>query len=85
MIDEDWKLSSNTILKPDVSVVCDDDNPSFITKTPEIIFEVLSSSTAQRDEGLKFKLYEEQGVKYYILVYPEDLVAKVFEHNGERF
>jgi len=85
LIDEDWKLSSNTILKPDVSVVCDDDNPSFITKTPEIIFEVLSPSTAQRDEGLKFKLYEEQGVKYYILVYPEDLVAKVFEHNGERF
>ncbi len=85
LIDEDWKLSSNTVLKPDVAVVCNDDNPSYITKTPEIIFEVLSPSTAQRDEGLKFRLYEEQGVKYYILVYPDDLVARVFQHNGARF
>jgi Uma2 family endonuclease len=85
LIDEDWKLNSETVLKPDVSVVCGDDNPNYITKTPEIIFEVLSPSTAKRDEGLKFELYEEEGVKYYTLVYPDDLVAKVYKHNGERF
>ncbi len=84
LIDEDWKLDSKTVLKPDVSVVCDDDNPNYITKTPEIIFEVLSPSTAKRDEGLKFNMYEEEGVKYYILVYPEDLVAKIYKYNGEK-
>ena len=79
LIDEDWKLNSQTILKPDVSVVCHDDNPTYITKTPDVIFEVISPATARRDEGLKFQLYQEQGVQYYILVYPNDLIAKVFQ------
>jgi len=85
LIDEDWKLDSKTVLKPDVSVVCNDDNPNYITKTPEIIFEVLSPSTAKKDEGLKFNMYEEEGVKYYILVYPEDLVAKVYKNQNNEF
>ena len=85
LIDEDWKLNSNTVLKPDVAVVCDDENPSYITKTPEIIFEVLSPSTAKRDEGLKFEMYQEQGVEYYILVYPDDLTAKVYQLHNEKY
>ena len=51
----------------------------FITKTPEVIFEVLSPSTARRDEGLKFNMYKEEGVKYYTLVYPDDLIAKIYK------
>lgn len=85
LIDEDWKLDTDTVLKPDVSVVCNDDNPNYIAKTPEIIFEVLSPSTAKRDEGLKFSLYEKEGVKYYILVYSDDLVAKVYKLEGDVF
>jgi len=84
LIDADWKLGSKTVLKPDVAIVCNDDNPNYINKTPEVIFEVLSPSTAKRDEGLKFELYEEEGVKYCILVYPEDLVAKIYKHNSEK-
>ena len=37
-----------------------------------------SPSTAKRDELLKFQLYEKEGVSYYILVYPEINVAKVY-------
>ena len=85
LIDEDWKVDTNTVLKPDISVVCDDKNPSYITKTPDVIFEVLSPSTAKRDEGIKFNIYEGQGVQYYVLVYPEDLIAKIYQHNGEKF
>ncbi len=85
LLDEDWKLDSNTVLKPDVALVCYDDNPNFISKTPEVVFEILSPSTARRDEGIKFERYEEQGVKYYILVYPDELLAKVYQHNGDKF
>ena len=85
LIDEDWKLDSDTVLKPDVSLVCGDDNPKYISKTPELIFEVLSPATAKRDEGLKFKLYEEAGVNYYVLVYPDDLMARVFQLNNKKF
>ncbi len=82
LIDEDWKVDSKTILKPDVSVVCNDDNPNYITKTPDIIFEVLSPATAKRDEGIKFNLYAEEGVKFYILIYPEDLIARIYRNSG---
>jgi len=78
LIDTDWKVSSDTVLKPDVSVVCHDSNPKYISKTPDIIFEVISPSTAKKDEGLKYEIYEEEGVKYYVLVYLEDLIARIF-------
>ncbi len=85
LIDEDWKLDSKNVLKPDVAVVCNDDNPTHIAKTPEIIFEVISPSTARRDEGLKFEMYQEAGVLFYIIVYPDDLIARIFKNNGEKY
>ncbi len=85
LIDSDWKLNSQNILKPDVALVCNDDNPKHISKTPEVIFEVISPSTAKRDENLKSIIYAGEGVKYYVLVYPEDLVAKVYKNYDFRF
>lgn len=81
LIDSDWKLNSNNILKPDVAIVCNDSNEKYISKTPEVIFEVISPSTAQKDEGLKYSIYASEGVKYYVLVYPNDLVAKVYKNS----
>jgi Uma2 family endonuclease len=55
-----------------------------MTKAPEIIVEVISKSTAKRDEKTKFKLYEEEKVQYYIIVYPKDLKAKIYRlENGK--
>ena len=50
-----------------------------LTKKPEIIFEVTSKSTAKRDEILKYELYQQEGVKYYIIVYPQSKKAKVYQ------
>lgn len=80
LIDSDWKLDSQNVLKPDVAVVCNDQNRKYISKTPEVIFEVISPSTARKDEGLKYSIYAEEGVKYYVLVYPNDLIAKVYKN-----
>jgi Uma2 family endonuclease len=81
LIDSDWKLSSHTIFKPDVSLVCNDHNENYISKTPEVIFEVISPSTASKDEELKYKIYANEGVKYYVLVYPSELIAKVYKNS----
>jgi len=78
----DVEFSEDTIVKPDALVICYKPDKR-LTKTPEIIFEVISRSTAKRDEQLKFDLYEKEGVKYYILVYPNDTKAKVYKlHEG---
>ena len=52
-----------------------------VTKVPEIIIEVIFKSTAKRDEVHKFKIYEEEKVKYYVIVYPNDLKAKVYQRG----
>ena len=66
--EEDWKISDDTVLRPDVVLIWDEPNDIYITKAPEIIFEILSKSTAKKDETIKFDLYEKEGVKYYIIV-----------------
>jgi len=80
----DWKVNDDTIVKPDVVLICNETNDAYMTKAPEVIVEVISKSTAKRDEKTKFKLYEEEKVKYYIIVYPNDLKAKVYRlENGK--
>jgi Uma2 family endonuclease len=50
-------------------------------QVPEIIFEIVSPSTGRRDETIKFELYQKEGVGYYVLVYPDGQVAKVYRFN----
>jgi len=81
----DWKVSDDTVLKPDVVLICNETNDAYMTKAPEIIVEVISKSTAKRDEVHKFKIYQEEKVKYYVIVYPDDLKAKVYRLDGKEY
>ena len=81
----DWEVSNDIVLKPDILVICKKIDEK-VNKTPEIIFEIISPSTAQRDEILKFDIYQKEGVKYYILVYPKKRIAKVYKlHDNGKF
>ncbi len=81
----DYKISNDIILKPDVVLTCGETHESYLTKTPEIIFEIISPSTAKRDETYKFSIYEEEKLNYYVLVYPSDLRAKIYELKNGKF
>ena len=81
----DYKLADDTILRPDIALVCGQTKGSYIKKAPELIVEIVSTSSATRDEKIKFSLYEEEKVKYYILLYPEDLKAKIYQLQENRY
>jgi len=81
----DYKISNDTVLKPDIVLTCGETNESYLTKAPEIVVEIISKSTAKRDEKYKFQIYEEEKVKYYILVYPDDLKAKIYKLKGSDY
>lgn len=81
----DWKISDDTVLRPDVVLICGEYNDAYLTKVPEIVVEVISKSTAKRDEKYKFEIYEREKVKYYILIYPDDLKAKVYKLDEKKF
>ena len=81
----DYKVSDDTVLKPDIVLTCGETNESYLTKAPEIIVEIISKSTAKRDEKYKFEIYEKEKVKYYILIYPNDLRAKVYRLKDSKY
>lgn len=74
----DVEFSDDTVVRPDVMVICYKPKGK-LTRSPEIIFEISSKSTASRDEILKFDLYAKEGVKYYNLVYPKSRKVKSYE------
>ncbi len=82
----DWKIDEDTIVQPDNLVICHQpQNEAYISKAPEIIFEILSKSTAVKDQHLKYELYEKEGVKYYIIVNPDDTIAKIYALQNGRY
>jgi len=81
----DWKIAEDTILRPDILISCQDEDKNYITKSPKLIVEVISPSTAKKDEKIKFDIYEKEGVNYYILVYPDDLKAKIYRLKDDKY
>jgi len=82
----DWKVKENTVVQPDNLVLCYEiDDKPYITKAPTVIFEILSKSTALKDQNIKYKIYEKEGVKFYCLVDPESQSAKIFKLIDYRY
>lgn len=82
----DWKVSETTVVQPDVSVICQESgNKNYLDFAPTVIFEIFSPSTAKKDSTLKFELYESEGVKYYVLVSPDNRSVEVFELKKKRY
>lgn len=80
----DWEISSDTVVKPDMLVICYEPDEK-LTKKPELIFEIASPSTVKRDETLKFELYQQEGVEFYVIVYPKKQMAKVYRLKDGRY
>jgi len=76
----------DTVVQPDVLVVCDDSklDRRGVRGAPDWIVEVLSPSTASHDQIKKRQLYERHGVREYWLIHPVDRVLTVYLlSNGE--
>ncbi len=75
-----------TVVQPDISVICDlskIDRRGCIG-APDLIVEILSKSTAEKDVKDKFEVYEEAGVLEYWIASVEDCTVSVFrlDSNG---
>ncbi len=80
----DWYVSFDTVIRPDLMVLCGE-IPERVESPPQMVVEIVSPSSRQMDEGLKFELCEMQGVKYFVLVYPDEKMIKVFELFSGRY
>ncbi len=80
-----WRVDEQTVVQPDNLIICDEpESETYLTKAPTLIFEILSKSSAAKDRRIKFRLYEREGVRHYIIVDPKSSVAKIYNlHNGK--
>jgi Uma2 family endonuclease len=68
VVELDWIISEDTVVRPDLSVCCGSDIERFIESPPVLIAEVLSDGTALKDRTAKRALYASQGVDFYFLI-----------------
>lgn len=77
-------MNDETIVRPDVTIVCGAFNENdFIRNPPILIVEVFSAATRLKDRNLKFNLYQQCSVKYYLMADPDAKTMEAFElvHN----
>ncbi len=80
----DWKITEDTIVQPDLLVVCDEIKKKYLDFPPVLVVEILSPSTASKDRGEKMELYQQQQVKYYLIVDPHFKKVEIYEYiNGQ--
>jgi Uma2 family endonuclease len=72
----DVLLSDHDVVEPDLMVVLAANRAIIesqkLVGPPDLVVEILSKSTKQRDKSLKKRLYERSGVPEYWIVVPED-------------
>lgn len=81
----DWKINEETIVQPDVLIVCDKIEKKFLDFTPMLIVEVLSPSTAAKDRGLKTEIYQSQKVKYYLIADPQFKKLEIYQLLNNKY
>ena len=75
----DWKIAEDTVVQPDVLVVCKKIEKKFLDFPPSLVIEILSPSTASKDRNEKMELYKTQKVKYYCIVDVQFKKIEIYE------
>ena len=73
----DWIIGDDTVIRPDLMVICGDQPEKHLQRPPELVAEVLSDSTRGRDLTAKRTLCRENDVPHYLIIDPAE---KTIEH-----
>lgn len=81
----DWIVAEDTVLRPDVTVVCGPPPKRHVESPPAIAVEILSEATRTRDLTFKRNIYQEQKIQWYLILDPEDrsIIALKLNSVGE--
>ena len=81
------RLSSRNAFQPDLAFYRaarkDSIRDNHVVGAPDLVVEVLSPRTADRDIGPKFAEYEQHGVIEYWILDPETLAHRFYRRDGE--
>lgn len=74
----------DTVVEPDLLYISTERLPSMIKEnyiegSPDLVVEVTSPGTEERDRGFKFKLYADKGVKEYWLADYQNQILQIYQ------
>jgi len=86
----DVVFSQFDVVEPDVLYLSHDRatdvlTPANVQGAPDLVIEIASPSTRQRDETIKRRLYERAGVSEYWVVDPDTDVVRIYRRAVEGF
>lgn len=79
----DYKIAEDTVLQPDLLVVCKPIVKPYLDFAPQLVVEILSPATALKDRHTKYEIYRQQGIPYYILIEPDAETVEVFTLSAD--
>lgn len=79
LVEIDWIVSRDTVVRPDLVVVCGGVPERHVESPPAIAVEVLSPATRDRDVSVKKELYLDRGVSWYVIVDPDAGAVELLE------
>ena len=80
----DYRIADDTILQPDMLVVCGEIVKNYLDFSPALVVEILSPSTALKDRHTKYAIYQSEKIPYYLIISPDTEEVEVFQlENGE--
>jgi Uma2 family endonuclease len=77
----DYRIADDTILQPNMLVVCGEITKKYLDFAPALVVEILSPATALKDRHSKYSIYGSQGIPYYIIISPDSEEVEVYKLN----
>ena len=78
VVELDWIVAEDTVVRPDLMIICEDFPDRHLLSAPSLIAEVLSDATRNKDLTNKKQLYRENGVQYYLIADPQHASLQLF-------
>lgn len=75
----DFKIAANTVVCPDVVIVCKPIQKDYLDFAPALVTEVMCADTMVKDRISKFHLYKTQKIPYYILVDIDNQNVEIYQ------
>jgi len=75
----DYRVSDDTIVQPDMLVVCGEITKKYLDFPPALVAEILSPATALKDRHSKYSFYESQQIPYYLILSPDTEEVEIYK------
>lgn len=78
----DWIVDRNTVIRPDLMVICGDQPVRHLERPPALMIEVLSEATRTTDLEAKHSIAAENHVRHYLVVDPDSRTVQQAASTG---